>query len=220
VRELLTDAQALLLDFDGPVCDVFAGFPAADMARRLYGVLTDHGFDVPESVAAAQDPFDVLKYAATIGLDVAELVNDRFTTWEVEAVESAIPTPGTDDLIRSWVGSGRRVAVVSNNSRAAIVHYLDRHDLAPQVAHLAARRNGDPDELKPRPYLLWNALRHLDVAATDAVFVGDSTTDVEAGRPAHIPVIGYANKPGKSARLHEAGAAAITTTMMLTAALA
>ena len=38
------------------------------------------------------------------------------------------------------------------------------------------------------------------------MFVGDSESDVMAGRAAGIPTIGYANRPGKRQRLAEAGA--------------
>lgn len=38
-------------------------------------------------------------------------------------------------------------------------------------------------------------------------------TDVEAARAADVPVVGYANKPGKADRLQDAGADAIATDM-------
>ena len=35
VAGLIAQARYLLLDFDGPVCDIFAGLPAAAIAGRL-----------------------------------------------------------------------------------------------------------------------------------------------------------------------------------------
>jgi phosphoglycolate phosphatase-like HAD superfamily hydrolase len=41
------------------------------------------------------------------------------------------------------------------------------------------------------------------------VFLGDSTSDIEAAQAAGVRSIGYANKPGKNSRLIAAGAEAI-----------
>ena len=37
---LIRSANCVLLDFDGPVCSVFSGIPAPDVARRLRAELT------------------------------------------------------------------------------------------------------------------------------------------------------------------------------------
>jgi phosphoglycolate phosphatase len=50
-------------------------------------------------------------------------------------------------------------------------------------------------------------------ASNTAAFVGDSETDIEAGRAAGVTTIGYANKPGKYQRLTTAGAAIVINTM-------
>ena len=39
--ELVARAKLILLDFDGPVCSVFAGLPAAQVAERLRDVIQD-----------------------------------------------------------------------------------------------------------------------------------------------------------------------------------
>ena len=43
------------------------------------------------------------------------------------------------------------------------------------------------------------------------VFVGDTPADVLAGLLAGVPVIGFANKPGKAQALAQAGARAVTS---------
>ena len=44
----------------------------------------------------------------------------------------------------------------------------------------------------------------LDAHPAECAFVGESTTDMLAGRVAGVPVIGYANKPGQG-RAADAG---------------
>lgn len=209
--DVLVRARALLLDFDGPICSVFAGVPASVVADQLRGILAEGGHtDLPEAVASSNDPFDVFRYAATLGEDEARYVEVAFTAHEVEAIATAAPTDGAHGLIQSWHETGRPVAIVSNNSATAIGAYLDLYNLRECVDVVSARTDPDPALLKPGPFLLHQALTALGITAGECAFIGDSLTDLHAADVAGIPFIGYANKPGKHARLIAAGAHAIT----------
>ncbi|MEU8631132.1 HAD-IA family hydrolase [Amycolatopsis sp. NPDC048633] len=205
--EVLARARALLLDFDGPVCSVFSGIPASTVAGQLRDVLADGGHaDLPESIATSADPFDVLQYAATLGQDEARYVEAAFAAHEVEAISSATPASGAHELIDAWHRSGRPLAIVSNNGTPAVSAYLDLYDLRRSINFVSARTNSNAALLKPSPHLLHQAVSALDVTAGESVFLGDSTTDIEAAQAAGIRSIGYANKPGKGSRLAAAGA--------------
>jgi phosphoglycolate phosphatase len=207
LRHILTRITALLLDFDGPVCSVFAGLPAATVVNQLCGVLVDGGHtDLPAQLTKSDDPFEVLAYAASLGETEAHYVNAAFTAHELEAIATAEPTPGAHDLIRAWTATGRPLAIVSNNSAIAIRAYLDLHGLSSHVAHVSARTSPDPALLKPHPHLLTTALTTLGVPAAAAAFLGDSTTDITAAHSAGTISIGYTNKPGKTNQLITAGA--------------
>ena len=215
LRRILSQTEALFLDFDGPVCSVFAGLPASAVVDQLCVVLADGGYGhPPPDNEKSSDPFDVLKYAATLGKTEAEYVNSAFTALEVEAIPTAEPTRDAHDLVRAWSQTGRPVAIVSNNSAVAIRAYVDLHALSPYVSCVSARTSSDPSLLKPSPHLLRQAMIALGVCSEAVVFVGDSTTDVEAARAVHCLSIGYANKPGKADRLTRAGADGITPAML------
>jgi phosphoglycolate phosphatase-like HAD superfamily hydrolase len=150
LRHILTRITALLLDFDGPVCSVFAGLPAATVVNQLCGVLADGGHtDLPVQLTKSDDPFEVLAYAASLGETEAHYVNAAFTAHELEAIATAEPTPGAHDLIRAWTATGRPLAIVSNNSAIAIRAYLDLHGLSSHVAHVSARTSPDPAQTSP-----------------------------------------------------------------------
>ena len=53
----------------------------------------------------------------------------------------------------------------------------------------------------------------------DCVLVGDSLTDIQAARVANMPVIGYANKPGKAELFAAEKSSAIVTSVILLATL-
>lgn len=206
LRHILTRITALLLDFDGPVCSVFAGLPAATVVNQLCVVLADGGHtDLPAQLTKSDDPFEVLAYAASLGTIEAHYVNAAFIAHELEAIATAEPTPGAHDLIRAWTATGRPLAIVSNNSAIAIRAYLDLHDLSSHVAHVSARTCPDPALLEPHPHLLTTALTALGVPAAAAAFLGDSTTDITAAHSAGTISIGYTNKPGKTSQFITAG---------------
>ncbi len=60
--------------------------------------------------------------------------------------------------------------------------------------------------MKPNPGPVLAALTALDVRPEECILIGDSTSDIEAAHAAGIAAIGYANKPGKAARLSHADA--------------
>ena len=63
--------------------------------------------------------------------------------------------------------------------------------------------------LKPDPYLVQIAVERLGVDAGRCVFVGDSVTDVEAGRAAGVRVIGLAKTRQRGRELLDEGAVAL-----------
>ncbi|MDX8143943.1 HAD hydrolase-like protein [Lentzea sp. BCCO 10_0061] len=212
LRKLFIGTKALLLDFDGPICDVFAGFPASVVADQLRGILADEGHgELPSDIRTTRDPFDVLKCASRIGRDEARYVEAALRAHEVEAARSAKPTPGAHELIRAFRKTGRTIAVVSNNSAAAIEAYLGIWDLQREVNLVSARTQPEPDLLKPSPHLLIEAVAGISADVRACTFIGDSVTDIQAANSISMPVVGFANKIGKLEEFRALHPAAIVT---------
>lgn len=209
---VLDTTAYVLLDFDGPVCDVFAGYPAHHIAEHLRRLLSDtHDVSLPGDVLATKDPLDIIRRTAEIAPCLSTTIEIALRAAELQAVTTASPVPGSTDLLTACQATGRPVAVVSNNSAEAIHAYLRRHGLVPLVAHVQGRDTHDPDLMKPNPSPLRVALTALDAEPDGAVLIGDSLTDLQAARAAGVRVIGYANKPHKLTLL--AHADALTTSM-------
>nr|WP_281398445.1 HAD family hydrolase [Saccharopolyspora gloriosae] len=152
--------------------------------------------ELPGSVAQSRDPFDVLKHAAEQD-DQPALVEGKLRELEVRAIASAPATPGVEALLRTLREREQRVFIVSNNSQAAVLAYLDMYEMRPLVEGISAREGADPALLKPHPFLLNQALTAMEARLGDTVMIGDSLTDVFAAQAVGIPVIAYANKRGK-----------------------
>jgi hypothetical protein len=53
---LLRRVRTVLLDFDGPVCSIFAGYPAPNVTAELAATAAAAGHPVPDAYLRSQDP--------------------------------------------------------------------------------------------------------------------------------------------------------------------
>ncbi|WP_067670349.1 HAD family hydrolase [Nocardia miyunensis] len=188
--------RCLLLDFDGPVCAVFSDLTDRAAVAELVAELPA---PLPDELRTTRDPFFVLQYAATTyDYSTTARLERCFTEFELAAARKARPTPHADEVIRYTAMNSRIIAIVSNNSVTAIDAYLTQHGLRPFVSGIFGRTATNLTKLKPSPFLLEEAVDQLAVLSSDCVFVGDSITDLQAAHAAHVPVVAFANKPGKA----------------------
>lgn len=213
LRRLVAGVRAVLLDFDGPICTLFAEMKAADVAADLRGTLTEHGVQVPSHVEAALDPLEVLSFTATHHPDLAEAVEAAMSAAELHAAATAVPNPGLAGLLAACRRTGRRLAVVSNNSEQAVLAYLKRHAINDAVDAVVARTSDTINLLKPHPHLVATAAQALRIDPAACLLVGDSENDLHAGRAAGVITVGYANKPHKCVRFLHAKADAVTDSL-------
>lgn len=211
---VLANARVIFFDFDGPVCDVFAGLPAHDVAKQLTALLSSQDAAAGAKAAETDDPIEVLRIAHEAHADLGQEVERVLTAAEVEAVAVAgLPTPGAVEALRAAHDSGRAVAVVSNNSAECVQRFLELHGLGEYVAKIVGRPTGQPHLMKPNPFPLITAAEQMHTDVTNCTLIGDSLTDIQAAHAAGATVIGYANKPHKADLFAEAQADAIIDDM-------
>ncbi|MDI5971855.1 HAD hydrolase-like protein [Streptomyces sp. SL13] len=209
---IMAPVKHVLLDFDGPVCSVFAGLPAAEVARRMAEELT--GPEGPPPGHDLTDPFAMLLRIAEERPELVPAADDALARLEVEAVASARPTDGALEFLEACAATGRRVSIVSNNATVAIEHYVEAHGFGRLVSGMTGRVRCRPESMKPSPELLRATLRRMRADPGDGIFIGDAVRDVEAAKAAGgIEAIGFANKAGKAELLANAGAVAVVSAM-------
>ena len=199
-------AEAVLLDFDGPVCSVFAGHPAPGVADELRALIRAGGAQLTPAIRATGDPLQVLRLAHRQHPGLVPDLDDALTRAEVLAVRTACGTPGAAEFLDACESAGRRVVIVSNNSRSAVEAYLRDRRLLSGVDAVFGRPRHRPELMKPHPIMVEAALDHLQVRPESAVLIGDSITDVQVARHCRVPSIGLANRPQKISSLTRAGA--------------
>ncbi|MFI6331082.1 HAD family hydrolase [Micromonospora chersina] len=214
LSRLLGEVGAVLLDFDGPVCSIFASYSAAQIAAELVDVLRRRGVDVPPDLASEPDPLEVLRQTGATGdQGVTRAVEDALCAAELRAAQTAEPTPYGREAIVAARQAGMPVAVVSNNSARAVNAYLAGRRLAGYVSPVIGRAYAEPARMKPNPEPILQAVHVLDESPSRCVLIGDSLTDIEGSRAAGVRVIAYANRAPKVPAFRAAGADAVITSM-------
>jgi phosphoglycolate phosphatase len=213
LTKILSSAEVVLFDFDGPICSVFDGYPAPQITRELRELARQIRGELAPALEQAPSPHELL-LAAADDPELAQQLEVALQKAELTAIETARPTPGAAESIAACTTTGRLVAVVSNNYAEAVAEYLVRTGLADRIAHIEGRNPTDPTLMKPDPHLIEGAIRKLGVSPSSCVFIGDQMTDIEAGRTAGVSTIGYANKPGKLDALQNAGADFVLRSML------
>jgi phosphoglycolate phosphatase len=172
-------ADLLILDFDGVVIDL-----AVDWDRLRDDILARaHArWGAQIRVDALERGFEELR---RLGPEAVADVHALIASAERSAVPRSPFRPDFLRLLGRW--SGRPFAVCSSNARAAVLDAIDRVDARERFGTVVGR--DDVTRIKPDPEGLRLVLERERVAADRALFVGDLSTDVEAGREAGVPTL-------------------------------
>lgn len=179
----LASLRAVLFDLDGTLVQTHIDFPAmtqAMLARARKAEVPDHvveGKDILGLVDAAA------AYVTAQGGDGASFRRAAHADLEQREVEGcAHPNllPGTDTLLAQLKNAHVKIGIVTRNCRRVSQDLVARYALP----HNVLLTRDDVRFAKPHPEHLWDALRALDVPASEAAMTGDHWMDIQAGRSA------------------------------------
>src|SRR6266849_8364647 len=141
---------------------------------------------------------------STIFLDRDEVINENRADY-VKSWSEFRFLPGSREAIAKLTQAGHRIVVCTNQAgiaRGAIsiqtVEEIHRRMIesindvggkVEKVYYCPHDRDGDCSCRKPRPGMLLRARDELDIDLHDAVFIGDSITDIRAGLAAGIHTV-------------------------------
>lgn len=208
--DLFAAADAVLLDFDGPVTPLIPAPANLEAANAARAPMIARGIALDDHIGTTSDHLAVLRWAATNAPEALPEVEASCDHAETAAVSTAVPTHGAHELLARCHQIGKPVLIVSNNAELAIRVYLERWSLTPYVVAVIGRPTHRPDLMKPNTHTVDGALRLLGFEPSRAVFIGDSVSDVEVSRAVGVPCIGYAKTPRRGEELRNAGADAVT----------
>ena len=204
----LADRPALLFDLDGTLID-----SGDDLAAAVNHVLHQDGLSAVSREQVLQmlgDGASVLvgRAYAHHGREKPADALERFRAhYRAHCLDATRPYPGVEELLRR-LAPERAVAVATNKPVAFARRIVEGLGLTPLVDEIVGPE--DADAPKPSPGMLLAALERLGRDPEQAVMIGDSPTDVEAGHRAGTATVavlwGYrgraqleASRPGRVA---------------------
>lgn len=186
-------ARALLIDLDGTLIETLP-----DLVLAVNGLRAEAGLtDLPESAVAAyigKGAAVLVRRALTGSMD-DELPADAMARglasfnrhYTEHNGQRSFAFGGTTEALRDWRAAGFKLACVTNKPNEFTHALLERMDLSSLFDVVVAGDDTADRKPHPAPFLL--ACEQLGVAPSEAVVIGDSINDLQAGRAAGCRVI-------------------------------
>lgn len=213
LRRLLTEADGVIFDFDGPMCDLFPGGTAgqADQMKRKLRGLWGH---VPDAIDKLHDSHDILKELRDRPADDVVEVADLVTAQELEAVHNAPPARHLLELLDELARLAKPLAIASNNAEEPILEFLQIHGLDVLFAsRVHGRGSRALRRMKPDPQTVARAVEDLEVPPGSCLMLGDKASDLEAAREVGIRFVGCTSDSEERARMEMLGADAVVESL-------
>ncbi|HWF70783.1 MAG TPA: HAD family hydrolase [Mycobacterium sp.] len=134
-------------------------------------------------------------------------VKKLHTRYFLDSAPLLRPLPGARELLGAIVELGWRAVLATSAGEeelAALRDALDAEDLICAVTSAA-----DAERAKPHPDIVASALERIQADSTEAIMLGDTVWDVQAGRRAGVPTAAVLSGGIPREALEGAGAAAI-----------
>lgn len=211
-RRLVDAAGLVLVDFDGPLARPMPGDRWLQVSAQVRAQAGELGGPwLEEALDGERDHVQVLRRVWQLAPEVVAPLADLVTRLERQAAAQALPGTHALAFLDRCLDRGASVVVITNNDPEIVPTVLDsaRPDLSGRLTGILGRDPDRLDDLKPSPAMLIHALELTGVPAQDALFLGDSVTDVEAGRGAGVGVVGVAEDAIRRTDLLTAGALAV-----------
>lgn len=177
--------HCFVLDLDGTLVDT-----APDIARAANRTLAALGFDMlPDATVASFIGGGIPKLLERCLGDATDRYLDEalpiyMTLYTAEPAATSSVYPGVVETMRQIRDAGAVMGVCTQKDEPLSQAILDQLGLAEFVDCVVGPES--VTHRKPHPEPVLRALELLDVAPTDAIFVGDAATDIRAARAAGV----------------------------------
>jgi HAD superfamily hydrolase (TIGR01509 family) len=134
-------------------------------------------------------------------------VEKLHTRYFVESAALLRPFPGARELLKAVAELGWRVVLATSAGEEELAVLRDALDAEEAIS--AVTSSADADRAKPHPDVVTTALARIQADPSDAIMLGDTVWDVQAGRRAGVPTAAVLSGGITREALENAGAAAI-----------
>lgn len=180
--------RAVVLDLDGTLLDTLEDLAdAANWALHRNGLPQRSLDEVRQFVGNGVRRLMLRAVPEATADELFERVFADFKSYYVDHCQIKTRLyDGIPEMLRALKALGLRLAIVSNKLQAGVDELYDRY-FRDTVEVAIGERPGV--QRKPAPDMVRLALQELEVAAGDAVYVGDSDVDLQTARNSGLPCI-------------------------------
>ena len=201
--------KAVIFDLDGTLLDTLA-----DIADSMNAVLAKYGLplhNINDYKLFVGDGADNLVIRSVTGVELAELTISRLVTeYKTEYLKRQAnktrPFEGIPELLSTLAEHDVKMAVLSNKSHIATLEVMAHYFPDIYFCALIGHRTGYP--IKPDPSGVLEILGIMELPREEALYVGDSGTDMQTASAAGIRAVGALWGYRDKEELEENGAAA------------
>lgn len=191
---------AVLFDFDGTVMDSEPAVLASYL--HVFEIYASAEQFTPERrIEVLGPPLDQMMPQYFPDADVHEVM-EEYRRYQTEHLKELMnPMPGAEEILRELRREGYRTGIITSRLRASLEHILDVFEMNELFDVLVCQDDGLPP--KPAPDGILKACRQL--GCKNSIYVGDSVTDLAAGKNAGAVTIAVLTTPGKEQPLRDFG---------------
>ena len=182
----LENIKAILFDLDGVLIDsLYAWFSLfnATLIHFGYKPITEEVFRRHWGQSTEED---VRIFMPGTTLDE---VRDYFLNHYVKYLSYLKLNPHARKILEELTNLGLKLGCVTNSHRDIVKKILKKHDFINFFQAIVTA--DDVTNPKPAPDILFEACKILNVVPGEAIFLGDTQTDTEAGERAGCFIVGY-----------------------------
>ncbi len=199
--------EAVVFDLDGVLIDSRLDYRG--MREAIRGLLREAGVEL--------EGFDDLKIWEMLNLAhrryieqgggeadwrrLMRRIDEALSQIELEALPRVKMNPEAPKVLETLRARGLKIGVATRSCRLYAERSLKRVGLRRYIDTLLAR--DDVPHPKPDPRHLLAVIELLKVEPSEALYIGDTTTDLEAARRAGVPFLGLLTQTEWSRRLLE-----------------
>jgi phosphoglycolate phosphatase len=200
------NVEAALFDFEGTLVDLQWNLQGAvDETLEMLGTL---GFPIQrlQGMKYSTLMLEAVRMAPEMGQStnrVREKIGDIYDWFDEDALMRWHLREGSKDLLSVLKTRGIQIGLVSNVGKKALDKVLPKLDLHP-FFNVVVSRN-DVQSMKPSGEGLRLALSRLRVISDKALYVGDSSDDIQAAKAAGVKIIVIMDNENSKAELLSAG---------------
>jgi phosphoglycolate phosphatase len=202
--------EAIVFDLDGTL--VHSTVDYAKMRSKVIEILVSHGVK-EESLKEAQRLWQIMHegekqleemgYEARERAEILDSTTRVMNEVELENVDNTTPIEGAKDVLKKLKEMGIRIGIATRSCSAYTREALQRTGLMELVDVSLAR--DEVSHSKPDPRHLMQVITTLGVASDAAVFVGDTTTDMQTAKDAGVVFLAFSQQAQGIERLRSAG---------------